>query len=271
MKRILILVLGVSAASSVIAQSAYAPSDAELASLPPICTIKLRPSPLQKSYAEQYGSNWQHMHHYCFGVNFANRARFSRDATGRNDNFKESIANYYYMIDHTDRSFWMRPQIHVEMGRVYLRMNKRIEAAKDFAAAIAANPRYEPAYLPLIETYRALGSTSAALEVATAGLRYFPNSKALRESYLAVGGKMPFPEPLSEPAPAAVAVPKDTDAHPGESGRSLVEAGGNTVASPGDESAETSSAVPLERGCRFCPPDEIRERWRESFGEKSKQ
>lgn len=253
------------------AQSNYAPSDAELASLPPICTIKLRSSPLKESYAKQYGSNWQHMHHYCFGVNFANRARFSRDETTRNDNFKESIANYYYMIDHTEKSFWMRPQIHVEMGRVYLRMNKRIEAAKDFAAAITANPRYEPAYVPLIETYRALGSSSAALEVATAGLRYFPDSKALRQSYLAVGGKMPFPEPLPDATPVSGVAPQGDDVTARESASSSVVQGDVTGASPRDESADTTSASSPERGCRFCPPDEIRERWRESFGDKSKQ
>lgn len=258
------------------AQSNYAPSDAELASMPAICKIKLRPSPEQRSYAERYGANWEHMHHYCFGVVFANRAASARDSTARNTNFKESIANYQYMIDHTDRAFWMRPQIRVEMGRVYLRMNNKIEAAKEFSAALMENPRYELAYVQLVGAYRSLGNSAGALETATAGLRYFPNSTVLQEAYLASGGKKPFP------APATSASDNASEAR---AGREVPAA--DMEPKPSSDVSESSITDPnkgtasgyaedidgrqvLESGCRFCPPEEIQRKWRESFGEQPK-
>lgn len=271
MKRLIVAIVAILPGLSAHADLPYGPTDAEFLSLPPFCKARMKPdSAAEKvSFEAQLGpNNFLHIHHYCIAANYANRLRFVFDRQKRGAMIGEAIDNYKYVLRAAERTFWMLPQIYLETGNMYLQSGQKGEAAQHFSQAIALNPSYEPAYISLVETYRQLGSTSAGLEVATAGLRHFPESKSLQKAYLSMGGRKPFPEPLpkerhdEKPEVESADAPKrDDDAGVPITGKGVANA----------ESPAAPSSVPTadddipNGGCRFCPPDEIQTRWRESF------
>lgn len=231
----------------------YAPSDAEVAQLPNFCAVKFkRPGP---NFEAQFGrKNWIHMHHYCHGLKFVNRAKNypkeSRDYLAR------AKGEYRYVFRTTEPTFWFRPQMYVEMARIHLRLRERPDAQNWLTEAIKLNPRYEPAYTALINLLREDGAQGAALELATQGVRYLPASEALKKAYLDSGGKMPFPDPVATPSSAEQ--PPVSSAEPEED---ATEQSASTQAPDESKDAEAAPST----GCRFCPPEQIQQRWRESF------
>ncbi len=230
----------------------HAPSDAEVAALPRFCAIKFkRPGPDSES---QFGrANWTHMHHYCHGLKFVNRARnYPKDRGYYLDRAK---GEYRYVFRATQPDFWFRPQMYMEMARIHLQLDEKLDAQKLLYEAIRLNPRYEPAYLVLVELLRQGGVKDAALTVSTQGVRYLPESRALQQAYLDSGGEMPFPAGIDDKASS-----------PSSSGP---VAGGASQADGAigadDQAAATHTEEVPSSGCRFCPPEEISERWRESF------
>lgn len=234
----------------------HAPSDAEVAALPQFCAVKYkRPGPNAEA---QFGAkNWIHMHHYCGALKFVNRARnYPKD---RNYYLANAKGEYHYMIKAAEPTFWFRPQMYVELAKVHLQLGERIDAQKWLFEAIVFNPRYEAAYLSLVEVQRTDGAQAEALETATRGLRNLPQSNALQKAYVDLGGKMPFPEPR----------PLETrpDFPPAPNQAALNESAADAKMNDGDAVSgavqETDNSA--TSGCRFCPPDEIQQRWRESF------
>lgn len=258
------------------AQQAYAPSDVELRGLPAYCQAKFGAAKGDQAQLARWNAhfgpdNWVHMHHYCLGANFVQRLHATTDRQKRTDLMKEAVANYVYVLEHGEKSFWMRPQIQVEAGKILAQMGQRGEAARYYSQALAANPDYQPAYLPLIQAYRDAGSSASALEVATTGLRHFPESKPLQEAYLSLGGKKPFPEPISRGVAASKPEAATFTPSPAESRSEEASRQSGETLPEGGQGAAGDSAVPPERGCRFCPPEEIQQKWRESFGEAQKK
>ena len=250
---------------------------AEIAALPPLCRVKLGgSSQAEMSAAERSlgANNWLHFHHYCFAVNYLrNRLSSVRSQSDRKWMFGEIIGNYVYVLDKSEKTFWMRPQIHLEIGRVYEQMRDKGAAMGQYAQAISFNPDFQAAFLPLIAVQRDLGDPKSALATAAEGLRRFPSSKGLKKAYLDLGGKEPFPEPIMKEAavprnarPQASPVTTEEGRQGSEASAELESAGKSAP----DAQAE-SVADEVNRGCRFCPPDEIQQRWRDSFGEPVEQ
>lgn len=272
MKRLLVAVL-VAWPLAGTAVEPHAPSDTELAMLPPFCPAKLKRAgdPQDPAWVSRFGAaNWLHLHHYCFAVNFVNRARRARDAGDRKFKLQSAEGEYMYVVTHSEPGFWMRPQIYVELGKVHLESKNAGAAARWFSDAINFNPRYEAAYLAMIELQRQGGERKAALETASAGLGHLPASQRLQQAYLDLGGKEPFPEAIVKAEPKAtpdeVAPPVTASGNGGSDG---ADAAAVATAVPaqqvGEEvqpGAENSPPVP-EQGCRFCPPEEIQRRWRD--------
>lgn len=186
--------------------------------------------------------------------------------------FNEIIANYAYVLEKGEKTFWMRPQIHLEMGQVYERMQEKGAAMGQYAQAISFSPDFQTAYLPLIAVQRNLGDSKGALTTATEGLRRFPSSKGLKKAYLDLGGREPFPEPITR----GTTLPQD--ARPQDAPVSTkVERQGSEVSVESESAvkpvpdAQAESVDNDSRGCRFCPPEEIQKRWRDSFGEPLEQ
>jgi tetratricopeptide (TPR) repeat protein len=236
-------------------------TDEEVGAMPPICQEKIRGG--SQRFRESFGMpSWGHMHHYCHGVKFMMRVRkFPQD---RSFYLTSARGEFQYVVRAIDKGHWFRPQLYLELAQVHIQLKEHAEAQALLYEAIKLNRTYEPAYAALASMQRQIGVGKMALETATEGLRHVPDSKRLQKAYLENGGKMPFPDPATktEPAPPAAAesptVSEPATQAPDEGS---ADAGANTDA---DVGAPTENAA-AEGSCRFCPPDAIQKRWRESF------
>lgn len=267
MKRLFFAGIAALAIVDCLAAEAFAPSDSELSMLPAFCARKLKG---QETPAE--GARYPHMHHYCFGLNFVNRALRSRDPSDRRFNLSSAKGEFGYVIKHTPPDYWMRPQIYVDVGRVHRQLKETVEALGMFSQAIAMNPAFLPAYAELITTYRMNGDRKSALETATSGLRYLPDAKSLQDAYLEFGGRKPFPEPVRRSpvteTPVGEAAQGDSEKVPAH--KYQAPANRDDVSSTSEsELGRVDANDPPEKGCRFCPPEEIQKKWRDSFGTPS--
>ena len=288
MKRILVAGLAalLLAAGHASAQSSYGPGD--VAQMPPHCLAKLKLDPryTEAAFAPRFGEYWIHLHHYCHGLKWANRARQSVDRRTRAGTLGMAKGEYQYAARAAGAGFWMRPQIYVELGHVHLGLGELGEAGRLFAEAIGASPGYLAAYLGLIDVHRRSESRAAALEVATAGLRQIPDAQPLQKAYLEFGGNKPFPAPARAQAPrSAPPSPAEPQAEP-TAGQEAVEpdraqddsAASSATDAPGATDATdaagarraTDVSESSGRACRFCPPEAIEQRWRDSFGQPAK-
>ena len=88
----------------------YGPQPSELILLPDFCQAKLgKNEMLQKKWSKQMGQkSFVHLHHYCFGVNFINRANseFS-DNRLKGNYYKLAIANFNYVLQRWKPSFYL--------------------------------------------------------------------------------------------------------------------------------------------------------------------
>lgn len=257
MKRIFSACLLAVASMSALAVEGFAPTDAEIAVLPPYCAKRLR-----GTMTPQEGAYYPHVHHYCFGLNFANRAQRARDKTARKFNLESARGEFNYVIQRLETTHWMYPQVQSDMGNILSKLNDSSGALNAFNMALSANPAYERAYMGLIQILQRSGSRSSVLDVASAGLRHLPNSHYLKKVYLDFGGKEPFPEPIVRPTESSKYERQSADRAVGAA--ESIESSEKRTQSTTGEATESESGRP-DTGCRFCPPKEIQERWRETF------
>lgn len=266
MTRFILILLALISGPTVAAE-AFAPTPAEIERLPPVCKRILT-----GTITRQEAAPYPNFHHYCYGLNFINRAeRPGQTTDGRRFNLTSALGEIGYTAGKAPQGHWSLPQLHTDMGRVYMKLKDTAKAAEAYSKALGFNPRYEPAYVGLIQVYRSMGSQGSVLDLATTGLRHLPDSSRLKKAYLDSGGRQPFPAPIEQPTPneaRAESVNDQPAASPGEAfapPESADQASTGVDGSGSEPIAEDEAAV-APSGCRFCPPDEIQRRWRESFG-----
>ncbi len=147
----------------------------------------------QRVYSRKLANNpdWTHMHHYCDGLRFYDRAVNTReDASDFQHNIQNSIDNYDYVLKHTSPSFNMRPEVMVMRGRTLELGGRGPAAAEMYVNALKINPNFAMAYGALGNFYKRAGDRGQALKVYTEGLRRSPKNRYLRSRYEAMGGSL---------------------------------------------------------------------------------
>lgn len=246
-------------------------NDADLGGLPDYCTVKMKQpgTPQDLAARARFGpENWIHMHHYCNALNQVGRSRRASKPDQIRYYLGRAAGEYEYVSKGFQPDFWMRPQLYVEYADVLARLKDSAKAVHLLQEAIRLQPEYQAAYLPLIRLFREMDLKDAALQTATGGLRQFPNSAPLQKAYLELGGQRPFPEPLRKAAQERDSVLSKEMPGVDDGSRASAESAESMTASPG---SEVSQEPVVDRGCRFCPPEEIQKKWRDSFGEQRKQ
>lgn len=212
--------------------------------------------------------DWGHMHHFCDCIRFRHRAMASMGDRNRfKFNITEAIGGCDYVLRKASSGFAMRPHIHVEKGRALLLGGDKLAAEQEFRRALQMNPAVVPAYVELAQLLHATGRASDALDILGRGLRHNPKNRQLQKTYLDMGGKEPFPEPLqsSKPAsglPTVTTVLPENDA---DDQKVVPDVSTRVIVDEPTTSASDAGAQEPDSSCRFCPPDSILERWRRSF------
>jgi len=169
-------------------QEPWKPTAAELRSLPRYCQDRFRygasrKHPVIARWYAVFGNDFVHIHHYCAGVNFLNRARGSfGDPKRRAFNYQRAAANLGYIIDRVSRRFPLLPAAYHHRGQALEGLGKPAEAVRDYLAAIEAKPDYPPPYAALAELHRRAGRRGEARAVLEKGLKANPRSRLLRRA-----------------------------------------------------------------------------------------
>lgn len=193
--------------------------------------------------------NWGHMHHYCDGLRFYNRALSSmRNRNEFNFNIKESLDGFDYVLKHTAPDFHMRPHVTAEKARVLALAGRKIEAVSLYAGVVQQTPNFVPAYLFLADHY-ANSNRTKALELVSQGLRHNPATKSLQRRYRELGGKLPYPEPLVKADPMVPEPQVTTEPAAAEKESSALSVPTSDAAV---EAEPPKIGSPTNPYCRFC-------------------
>jgi len=254
--------------------SSYAdrkPNENELKLLPPYCAARFGESPnsaAAQSWREAFGWDYNHVHHYCMGLNLINRSYAQFRMEDKRGTLGAAVNEIDYTISHTSPGFVLRPELHLNRGVALSLMKEEGQAIVELQKAIQLDPSLAKAYVLLADQYVGLKTPGKALEAVTEGLRHAPGNKALQRRYDELGGKRPYPEPYAKTEPPSPSGPTEsaTQASPPEA-RPPEQAGLNapSTAQPAMADRNAKDATPKSvipptpdgagkgQWCRFCP------------------
>lgn len=228
-----------------------------------LCTAQVYGGiPVEQRRSGPGRDQWAHMHHYCDCVRFRYRAlKYIQNKAEFKRLLGMGIGGCDYVLKRLAPGHFLTGQILVDKGRALKLLGDVSQAGQAFQSAIQFDRRYAVAYLELATLQKSMGQASTALDTLFSGLERSPGTKVLEETYREWGGQKELP----------------TQAEPDDAPVSADETSANSDASPiqddvtetppaDDGLAESSAEQVPAQGCRFCPPDEINQSWRESFG-----
>jgi tetratricopeptide (TPR) repeat protein len=175
--------------SSAVAQSQYDPK--QLAMLPPYCKYTQiyrqnvpggnDPQQIERWASVLGAENFNHMHHYCFGLESANRALyFSSTKLDRDRELTTSVREFDYVLERVAPDFALLPEILTRRGENLLRLGNVPQGVVDLSRAIELKPDHWPPYAALSDYFKALGDVASARQWAEKGLSAAPGTKALQ-------------------------------------------------------------------------------------------
>ena len=187
-------------ASSAAAQSQFDPK--QLAMLPPYCkyTQLYRqnvpggndPQQIERWTSVLGQENFIHMHHYCLGLESANRALyFTSTKQDRDRELTAAVREFDYVVDRVAPDFALLPEILTRRGENLLRLGNAPQGVVDLNRAIALKPDHWPPYAALSDYFKALGDLASAREWVEKGLSAAPGTKALQRRLTELGSTKP--------------------------------------------------------------------------------
>ena len=230
--------------------------------------------------ANQDNAAWQaannperyfHFQHFCFAMPWENKLVTAANQQDRVTAANTIINETSYVIRHVPRTHFLIPEVHVLRGRAYYASKRYVEAEVDLLAALQLDPRHARAAVQLATLYRNTDRPAKAVGVVQGALSGSPGDFRLRKLGKELGVALPpVPEraqapdrPAAPEQPVATSVPEAaTDA------RSAAAAAAATDEGSAAEAAEAVDGA--TSACRFCPPEEIQQRWRDYFDEAQK-
>jgi tetratricopeptide (TPR) repeat protein len=235
-------------------------TDSEIASLPPYCAVKLKANPASPEYqlwGQTLGPDFQHTHHYCFGLLDIMHYYRSRTAQDKRFHLQNAMGNLSYMVNHAQPTYSLMPDVYLNRGLVFSLQGRNAEAVQDMSKALELNPRLPKAYSALADYYAGINMKDRALETIKNGLRYNPDTTSLQRRYRELGGKLPYPEPIktsadeiSQPATPEIGSSRKAE---GVMESAKPEPVTKEINSPTEPVKEQPIGSPKSPYCRFCP------------------
>lgn len=201
--------------------------------------------------------NTMHMHHYCSGLRMLSRAYANLgNKSVLRYNVGRAISNFDYVLQHTETSYYMRGEVHVNKGLALKLAGRKAEAVTEFNRAIEYDIASPEAYQALADHYAETGNRKKALEMATEGLKRSPDSRGLKRRYTELGGELPYPV-RAEPATAATPAPAPpVAAEAAPQPPASQEPAASSPVPPAvvkEAVSEPKIGSPTNPYCRFCP------------------
>ena len=167
--------------------AAQKPNADELKKLPSFCQVRVKyfgtgkDGPDQRKWKELLGPDYQHLHHYCFGLNWlTNRANSYGLTIGeRKFCLRRAVDEFSYTIKFSSRKFKLLPEAFLLRATAYYGLGKFDLAVNDLVEALAIKPDYVKAYALLADSLMALGDAREAQKVLKLGVSKTNGSKLL--------------------------------------------------------------------------------------------
>jgi tetratricopeptide (TPR) repeat protein len=135
-----------------------------------------------------------HMHHYCDGLRFIDRALASMSNKREMQYYLgKSLAGFDYVLKATQEDYAMRGEVHVGKARALKLMGRNAEAAMEYQKALRYKLDSPDVYIAVADFFTESGKKTKALEMVTEGLKINPDSRGLKRRYTELGGKLPYP------------------------------------------------------------------------------
>lgn len=257
---VLFLVTGVST-------YALAATEAEYQALRSWCVQRLQHRNDAAWQAANNPQKYFHFHHYCNGMKWESVLIAPRDGQQRNNVVSEIVDQTSYVITHAEPTHPLLPEVYVLRGRAMHVGRRYAEAEADLLNALRIDSRHTRASSYLATLYLDTNRRLEAAEVVRAGLSRAPGDRRLRQ----MGKELKIELPPEAPPPVVEgASPESADTIPREAAHAESQAATDSDAGTNLESGPETREVPAS-GCRFCPPEEIQNRWRESFRDSPKR
>jgi len=127
------------------------------------------------------GVGFRHVHHYCWGLMFTNRALLlARDEATRRHYLNNSIDEFDYVIHRVPRDFKLLPEILTKKGENLISLERNAQGIEELERAIALKADYWPSYAAMSDYYRSVGESTKARKWLEEGLSASPGSQALK-------------------------------------------------------------------------------------------
>ncbi|MCK6408354.1 tetratricopeptide repeat protein [Thauera sp.] len=230
----------------------------------------------QDNAAWQAANNPQkyfHFQHFCFAMQWENKLITAANQKDRVAAANTIINETSYVIRHVPRTHPLIPEVHALRGRAYDVSRRHVEAESDLLSALQLDPRHARAAVQLATLYVKTDRRDKAAEVVRAALSGSPGDFRLRKMGEDLGVKLPPARPPAQdqPRPASPGVAAQPADLPvaGESSPAADAAAQVRSAATVGEGAEDGSGTSTN-ACRFCPPEDVQKRWRDSFAEPQK-
>lgn len=143
--------------------------------------------------------NAVHMHHYCDGLRFIDRAYASmKNKREMGYYLGKSLAGFNYVLNATQEDYAMRGEVHVGKARALKLMGRNAEAATEYHKALRYKFDAPDVFIAVADFYKESGNKTKALETVAEGLKINPQSNGLKRRYTELGGKLPYPEAVDK-------------------------------------------------------------------------
>ncbi|CAL1239285.1 protein of unknown function [Candidatus Methylocalor cossyra] len=164
---------------------AFATTEEDFAKLPPFCKARASgpESATYKLWEQRLGPNFLHVHHYCSGLDWVNKAHSTLDRRKSREWLETALGGFQYMEDQcsSPETFVLMPEILTNKARVLVELGRMPEAAQYFEKALRMNPRYVPAYRSLSDLYLRAKQKEAARQLLDYGIKVNPGNKTLEQ------------------------------------------------------------------------------------------
>lgn len=185
----------------------------EIALLPPYCPdartfsasgFPEGPTPAQSRWIAQMGPTFWTIHHYCWALIGANRAKQAGITPEfRRSLYRSAVGDCLFVIEHGRADFILLPEIYLRMGQFSIGAQEPARALEYFEKSRQIKPDYWPAYLELADLQASLGRRQQALEALQAGLTLIPGQPALAEALRKLSAKPSSATQAARRTPAA--------------------------------------------------------------------
>lgn len=132
-------------------------------------------------WKKRLGNNFNHIHHYCYGLHLFNSAGRKIESEERKQTLQASLKQMRYTKEHSSPNFALQPKISFDMGRVYEGLEDPGNAMKAYQNSIKLNPKVTPPYSAISKLYLKQNNKKEAVAILKKGLKYNPNSNTLKK------------------------------------------------------------------------------------------